>query len=151
MFKISNDFSSGASGPVLLRFYLAHKPWTLIFAQIMGTGDLPKLLKWWSYVDVWPFFTARSNLLPHAFVWAIYIYIGSIEVTCRSTVAKIILTGNLRWPPSCLCLLYFSATVLFTCMREMREYLFINYIINLINLVFVLKFEQIYFAICWCI
>ena len=53
-------------------------------------------------------FMARSNLLPHAFVWTIYIFIGSIEVT---TVAKIILIGNLRWPPSCLCLLYFPATV----------------------------------------
>ena len=21
-----------------------------------GTGDLPKLLKWWSYIDVWPFY-----------------------------------------------------------------------------------------------
>ena len=51
-------------------------------------------------------FTARSNLLPHAFIWAIYIYIGSIEVACRLTVAKIILIGNLRWPTSCLCILY---------------------------------------------
>ena len=53
-------------------------------------------------------FRARSNLLTHAFVWAVYIYIGSIEVTCRSTVAKIVLTGNLRWPPSCLCKLISS-------------------------------------------
>ena len=28
------------------------------------------------------------------FVWAIYIYIESIEVTCRSTVVKIVLIGN---------------------------------------------------------
>ena len=63
-------------------------------------------------------FTARSNLLPQSFVWAIYIYIGSIEVTCRSTVAKIVLIGNLRWSPSCLCLLYFPATVLFTCIKS---------------------------------
>ena len=45
-------------------------------------------------------FTARSNLLPNAFVWAIYIYIESIEVTYRSTVIKIVLIGNLRWPSS---------------------------------------------------
>ena len=63
-------------------------------------------------------FTARSNLLPYAFVWAIYIYIWSIEVTCRSTVVKIILIGKLRWPPSCLSLLYFPATVLFTCIKS---------------------------------
>ena len=30
------------------------------------------------------------------FVWAIYIYIESIEVTCRSKVVKIVLIGNLR-------------------------------------------------------
>ena len=34
------------------------------------------------------------------FVWAIYIYIESIEVTCRSTVVKIVLIGNPRWPSS---------------------------------------------------
>ena len=56
------------------------------------------------------FLPPRSNLLPNAFVWAIYIYIGSIEVTCRSAVAKVVLIG--------LCLLYFSATVLFTCIKS---------------------------------
>ena len=63
-------------------------------------------------------FMARSNLLPHTFVWAIYIHIGSIEVTCRSTVAKIVLTGNLRWPPSCLYLFSFPATVLFAYIKS---------------------------------
>ena len=58
------------------------------------------------------------NLLPHAFVWATYIYIESIEVTCRSTVVKIVLIGNLRWPSFCLYLLYFPATVLFTCTKS---------------------------------
>ena len=64
------------------------------------------------------FLPPRSNLLPHAFVWAIYIYIESIQVNCRSTVVKIVLIGNLRWPSSCLYLLYFSATVLFTCIKS---------------------------------
>ena len=83
-------------------------------------------------------FMARSNLLPHAFVWAIYIYIGSIEVTCRSTVAKIVLIGNLRWPPSCLCLLYFPATVLFTCINS---WFFRNHLVN---------FHQIsHWSYCW--
>ena len=50
------------------------------------------------------FLPPRSKLLSHAFVWVIYIYIESIKVTCRSTVAKIVLMGNLRWPSSCLCL-----------------------------------------------
>ena len=52
------------------------------------------------------------------FAWAIYIYIESIEVTCRSAVVKIVLIGNLRWPSSGLCLLYFFATVLFTCIKS---------------------------------
>ena len=40
-----------------------------------GMGGLPKLLKWWSYFDV-DLFTARSSLLPYAFVWAHYILYG---------------------------------------------------------------------------
>ena len=54
----------------------------------------------------------------NAFVWAIYFYIGNIKVICRSTVTKISLVGNLRWLSSCLCLLYFPATVLFTCIKS---------------------------------
>ena len=42
-----------------------------------GTGGLPKLLKWWLYIDIWPF-QARSNLLPYAFVWAPYICMGKM-------------------------------------------------------------------------
>ena len=64
------------------------------------------------------FLPSRSNILPHAFVWAIYIYIESIEVTCRSRVVKIVLIGNLRWPSSGLYLLSFPATVLFTCIKS---------------------------------
>ena len=83
-------------------------------------------------------FTPMSNLLSHAFVWAIYIYIGSIKVTCRSTVAKIIPIGNLRWLPSCLCLLYFPATVLFTCIKS---WFFRNHLAN---------FHQIsHWSYCW--
>ena len=50
-------------------------------------------------------FTSKVNFAS-PFVWAIYIYIESIEVTCRSTVVKIVLIGNLRWPSSGLYLLY---------------------------------------------
>ena len=50
------------------------------------------------------------------FVWAIYIYIESIKVTCRSTVVKIVLIENLRWPSSDL--YFFPATVLFTCIKS---------------------------------
>ena len=65
-------------------------------------------------------------------------FIGSIEVTCRSTVAKIVLIGDLRWSPFCLCLLYFPATVLFTCIKS---WFFRN---NLAN------FHQIsHWSYCW--
>ena len=36
----------------------------------------------------------------------------------RSTEAKIVQIWNPRWPPSCLCFLYFPATVLFTCIKS---------------------------------
>ena len=72
------------------------------------------------------------------FVWAIYIYIESIKVTCRSTVVKIVLIGNLRWPSSGLYLLYFPATVLFTCIKS---WCFRNHLAN---------FHQIsHWSFCW--
>ena len=84
------------------------------------------------------FLPPRSNLLPHAFVWAIYIYIERIEVTCRSAVVKIVLIGILRWPSSCLYLLYFPATVLFTCIKS---WFFRNHLAN---------FPQIlHWSYCW--
>ena len=48
-------------------------------------------------------------------------------MTCRRTVAKIVLIGNLRCPPSCLCLLYFPTTVLFTCIKS---WFFRNHLAN---------------------
>ena len=65
------------------------------------------------------------------FVWAIYIYIESIEVTCRSTVVKIVLIGNLRWPSSDLYLYYFPATVLFTCIKS---WFFRNHLANFLQI-----------------
>ena len=44
-------------------------------------------------------------------------YTFILKVSCTSTVVKIVLIGNLRWPSSCLYLLYFSATVLFICIK----------------------------------
>ena len=70
--------------------------------------------------------------------WAIYIYIESIKVTCRSTVVKIVLIGNLRWLSSCLYLLYIPATVLFTCIKS---WFFRNHFAN---------FHQIsHWSYCW--
>ena len=59
-------------------------------------------------------------------------------MTFRSTVAKTVLIGNLRWLPSCLCLLYFSATVLFTCIKS---WFYRNHLAN---------FHQIsHWSYCW--
>ena len=66
------------------------------------------------------------------FVWAIYIYIESIEVTCRSTAVKIVLIGNLRWPSFGLYLLYFPATLLFTCIKS---WFFRNHLANCWNVI----------------
>ena len=82
------------------------------------------------------FFTSKVKFAS-PFVWAIYIYIERIEVTCRSTVVKIVLIGNLRWPSSGL-YLYFPATVLFTCIKS---WFFRNHLAN---------FHQIsYSSFCW--
>ena len=79
-------------------------------AQMVAIGNL-KLRLWWpSWKSVLNFFSWTERAIDLKFI-------GSIEVTCRSTVAKIILIGNPRWLPSCLCLLYFPATVLFTCIK----------------------------------
>ena len=69
-------------------------------------------------------FASPCICMGHIFI---YIYIKSIEVTCRSTVVKIVLIGNLRWPSSCLYLLYFTATVLFTCIKS---WFFRNHLAN---------------------
>ena len=81
-------------------------------------------------------FTSKVKFVS-PFVCAIYIYIESIEVTCRSTVVKIVLIGNLRWPSSGL-YLYFPATVLFTCIKS---WFFRNHLAN---------FHQIsHWSFCW--
>ena len=66
--------------------------------KLRGTGDLPKLLNDGCMLT----FDLLASKVKFAslFVWAIYIYIESIEVTCRSTVVKIVLIGNVRWPSS---------------------------------------------------
>ena len=104
-----------------------NKPCALIFAQIMGDRRSTKIAEMTVLCWHLTFLPPRSNLLPHAFVWAIYIYIESIEVTYRSTVVKIVLIGSLRWPSSCLYLLYFPATVLFTCIKP---WFFRNHLAN---------------------
>ena len=102
MLIISNDFSSEASGPVLLKFHaeppwagewkiakmgmvhwskwlpcpymvktfknlllqnqISPGPWSL--HKLWGTGDLPKLLKWWFYVDIWLFYLQGQICFP---------------------------------------------------------------------------------------
>ena len=56
------------------------------------------------------FLPPRSNLLPHAFVWVIHIYIESIDVTCRSADCKskmaIILFIFIIFPCHCVVYMY---------------------------------------------
>ena len=52
-------------------------PGVLSLHKFSGTGDLLKLLKWWSYVDIWPFH-GKVKFASHAFVWALYIYMGKL-------------------------------------------------------------------------
>ena len=48
-------------------------PRSLSLHKSSGTGDLPKLLKWWSYVDISPFY-GKVKFAFLTFVWALYIY-----------------------------------------------------------------------------
>ena len=52
-------------------------PGVLSLHKPSGTGDLPKLLQWWSYVDIWPFY-GKVKFACHAFVWALYLYMGKM-------------------------------------------------------------------------
>ena len=54
-------------------------PWAYSLHKLSGTGDLSKIAK--MMVQRWPltFFTARSNFLPHAFVWALHLYAKNVE------------------------------------------------------------------------
>ena len=52
-------------------------PGALSLHKSSGTGDLPKLLKWWFYVNIWPFYS-KVKFASHAFVWAPYIYMGKM-------------------------------------------------------------------------
>ena len=57
-----------------------------------GIWGLPKLLKWWSYIDLWCF-KARWSLLPCAFVWAPYICIGKMLRISNN------FSSEASWPP----------------------------------------------------
>ena len=106
----------------------SNKPWALIFAQIMRGRRSTQIAKMmalcWRLTFLWQ---GQICFPMHLYGPYTFIYIGSTEVTCRSTAAKIVLIGNLRWPPSCLCLLYFPATVLLTCMKS---WFFRNHLAN---------------------
>ena len=52
-------------------------PGALSLHKYSGTGDLPKLLKWWSYIDIWPFYS-KVKFTSYAFLWVLYIYMGKM-------------------------------------------------------------------------
>ena len=59
-----------------------NKPWGLIFAQSSGAGDLPKLLTWWSYVEVWPFYGKVKLASPCICMGPIHVYGKNVENSC---------------------------------------------------------------------
>ena len=59
-----------------------------------GTRGLPKLLEWWSYIDVWSFY-GEGSLLSYVFVWAPYICVGKM----LRKIAKMVAVYWPRWLP----------------------------------------------------
>ena len=81
---------------------LLHNPispgsWVLIFAQITGDRRSTKIAQMMVLCWHLTFLPPRSNLLPY--LCGPYTFILKVS-TCRSTVVKIVLIGNLRWPSS---------------------------------------------------
>ena len=72
-------------------------PGALSLHKSSGTGDLPNLLKCWSYVDIWPFY-GTVKFTSHAFVWALYIYMGKmLRIHILDISSMIQLNRNLIW------------------------------------------------------
>ena len=69
-------------------------PGALPLHKSLGTGDLPKLLKWWSYIDIWPFY-GKVKFASDAFVWALYIYMGKMWRIHNLDISIIQLNRNL--------------------------------------------------------
>ena len=112
------EFSSGASGQVLLKFYLepprggewkiakiigVHWPrwlpcpyminafktqhfqnWGCHIADSLhkssGTGSIPKLLKWWSYIDIWPFYGEITFASVCIWMGSRYLYGKNVDI-----------------------------------------------------------------------
>ena len=52
-------------------------PAALSLHKFSGTADLPELLKWWSYFDIWPFY-GKVKFASHAFVCWEFIFWTSL-------------------------------------------------------------------------
>ena len=75
-----------------------------------GTGGLPKLLKWWSYIVVWPFYCEVKFASICICMGPIHLYGKTVDnfkwllwaetcsVATGSKPFKILLIGILRWP-----------------------------------------------------
>ena len=108
---------------IFLQIFLLHNqisPGPLSLHKLWGDRRATKIAKNdGSMLTFWPFYLQGQILLPHAFVWGPYTFILKVfKWFVDQTVVKIVLIGNLRWPSSCLYLLYFPATVLFTCIKS---------------------------------
>ena len=54
-------------------------PGALSLHKSSETGDLPKLLKWWSYFDVWPFYGKVKFVSPCICMGPIHLYGKNVE------------------------------------------------------------------------
>ena len=116
----------------LLQNQIMNKPWALIFAKLMGDRRFTKIAEMMVPVDIWPFY------LQGQICFLMHLYGPYTFILKGSTGAKIVLIGNLRWLLSSLYLLYFPATVLFTCIKS---WFFRNHLAN---------FHQIsHWSCCW--
>ena len=54
-------------------------PGALSLHKCSGTGELPKLLKWWSYVDAWSFYGKVKFSSPCICIGPIHLYRKNVE------------------------------------------------------------------------
>ena len=70
-------------------------PGALFLHKSSGTGDLPKLLKWWSYVDVWPFYGKVKFTSPCICIGPIHLYGKMLRIHILDISSIIQLKRNL--------------------------------------------------------
>ena len=77
-------------------------PWALPLHKSSGTGDLPKLLKWWSYVDIWHFLGQGQIGFPCICMGPIHLYGKNVENSYFGHLYILQLNRNLMMSVSAL-------------------------------------------------